>query len=107
MNIFRFAGILMTTILIFACGCASPMYNASIDSLSDEEIASEVQNRLDDDDVTGRYTFGVTVEDGVVTLQGSVPTKDTLRARIVSTAASAPGVVSVEEDLYPPMIGPY
>jgi len=107
MSIFRVSGVLMTAILIFMCGCASPMYNASIDSMSDDEIASEVKNRLEDDDVTGRYTFGVTVEDGVVTLQGSVPTKDSLRARIISTAASAPGVVSVEEKLYPPMIGSY
>lgn len=104
MNIVRFAAIMITSALIFTCGCATMPDSGS---LSDEDIADEVRNRLEEDSVSRLYSFGVTVENGVVTIQGSVPAQDALRARIVSVAASAPGVERVEEDLYPPMIGPY
>jgi hypothetical protein len=100
--------VLSCVLLGLVAGCATPAYDpAAVTGLSDSEIASDIRSRLEDDGIAGMYSFGVTVQNGIVTLQGSVPPDDAVRARIVSVAASAPGVRSVREEFYPPMVGPY
>lgn len=76
-------------------GCATSPGTAA---LSDEEIAADVRARLREDSVTGRYGWGVAVEDGVVTLYGAVP-DEMVRRRAVGVAVSTPGVVRVVDEV--------
>jgi len=96
-------GMCAAFILMLGAGCAT------IDSgpLTDNELAVAVMERLNEDPVTARYDFGVTVVEGVVYLKGSAPPKNMIRARAVSVTLATPGVVEVVDDLYPPSNGMY
>ena len=62
---------------------------------ADAQIASDVRERLANDPTTGRCNIGVSVSDGVVTLDGSVPDGNArLRAKDVARGTEgAKGVV--------------
>jgi osmotically-inducible protein OsmY len=54
---------------LLGAGCVSVPSTATA---SDAEIAAAAQARLSEDAITGRHTFGVTVERGVATVNGSL-----------------------------------
>lgn len=91
---------------IFVAGCATSGTNGS-SYVSDSDLYADVTTRLESDNVTGRYPLGVTVRNGVVTLRGSAPPSNAVRARVVSIALGTPGVVEVVDELYPPTDGMY
>ena len=65
---------------------------------ADQGLKSEVLHRLNTDDLLKREVVGVTVEQGVVTLIGTV-SDDALRLRAIGIAAGTPGVQKVEDRL--------
>jgi osmotically-inducible protein OsmY len=80
-------------------GCSSLQAPPATDSsMSDEDIRSEIVNRLRDDHVTARTTFGVTVANGVATLSGVV-THSQIKARALAIAGGVPGVKQVVDGL--------
>jgi osmotically-inducible protein OsmY len=79
-------------------GCMTPPDDAGL-SDNDRQIAREVVNRLGQDPVTAGQSFGVTVENGIVTLEGTVPT-ETLRLRAISVARHTDNVQDVIDKLY-------
>lgn len=76
-------------------GCSSLQEDLSAPLSSDQALAREVDDRLDQDTVTGMQTFVVTAHDGVVTLQGIVA-RDAIRFRAEAIAREVPGVERVE-----------
>ena len=96
---FRIFSILALVVACSLAGCAT-YDSSSIDAIgmTDEEIASEVTYRLAEDDMTGDYTFGVSVEQGVTTLKGAVP-RGELRMRAVAIVYNSPGVTDVIDEL--------
>lgn len=81
----------MTTLL---SSCAS-LESADLGS-SDQDVRSEVLSRLRADPITGNTAFGVTVENGTVTLTGVMPNAN-VKMRAVSIAGGTPGVTSVTD----------
>lgn len=67
--------------------------------IGDKDIVHEVVDRLRSDSITGNYAFGVTSEDGVVTLRGSVSDQNA-RLRAVGIVRSTPGVKGVIDKLF-------
>ncbi len=61
---------------------------------SNTRLVEDVSQRLHDDPITSQSTYGVTAEEGVVTIRGAVPS-DVVRARVTAIARSTPGVVTV------------
>jgi len=80
--------------VITLAGCATMPDNSTLQPTTDEQLATAVLQRLTQDTMTGRSTFGVEAENGVVTLYGSLP-NDILRARAIAIARSTPGVQDV------------
>ncbi len=72
-------------------GCASL---TSADMGSDAELAAAIQDRLSQDAVTGRAPLGVSVDQGVATLSGSLRDAGA-RARALSIVRGTPGVRGV------------
>ena len=94
--------VVLCLVVLVLPGCAT--YTPPPDSMSgggspDGDLATEIYSRLSDDSMTGRYTFGVTVQGGVVTVQGAVPDEPT-RTRILGIIRATPGVQSVVDRLY-------
>jgi osmotically-inducible protein OsmY len=79
-------------------GCMTPPEEGSASDM-DRQIAREVMNRLAQDPVTAGRSFGVSVANGVVTLEGAVPGEN-LRLRAVAVARSTPDVRDVVDKLY-------
>jgi osmotically-inducible protein OsmY len=90
----------MTSGLVFLPACSTaPVDPGSADaSTTDSDIEDDVQDRLRQDDMTGRYPLSVTSEEGVVTLTGFVPT-EAARMRAVSVTRGASGVKGVIDNL--------
>jgi osmotically-inducible protein OsmY len=80
-------------------GCATNEPAVQEAPSSDVQIAREAMNRLANDSVAGRYTFGVTVQNGVATVTGAVP-DETFRLRVLGIVRGTPGVVEVVDRLY-------
>lgn len=80
-------------------GCATYEPVAQQAPSTDAQIAREAMNRLANDSVTGRYTFGVTVQNGIATVEGAVP-DETFRLRVIGIVRGTPGVVQVVDRLY-------
>ena len=88
---------LAATLTLFITGCASLDTDAPLD-MDDTAIERNVEERLAFDGVTARENISVDVEDGVVTLNGSVQ-EDTVRLRAIGIARSTPGVTEVLDKL--------
>ena len=73
-------------------GCTTPLEGV------DQSLKSEVLHRLNQDDLIKRQVIGVTVEQGVVTLAGTV-SDEALRMRAVGIVSGIPGVQKVEDRL--------
>lgn len=89
--------------VLWCTGCAT----TNLGPPTDSELAVAVADRLENDPVVGRYSFGVTAVDGVVYLRGSAPSSMAIRSRAISLALGASGVVEVVDDLFPPTSGMY
>ncbi len=61
---------------------------------SDQQITDQVLQRFQDDPITGRTTFNVEAQNGVVTLRGLVHT-ESVKGRAIGIARGTPGVVDV------------
>ncbi len=98
-------GLLLSFFAIAGSGCSTisdfgaPGGAAGV-SEADRHIKMDVQNRLQEDAVAGRYLFGVDSREGIVTLFGSVPDEGT-RRRVISVAQGTPGVRGVNDRLKP------
>lgn len=85
---------------LLASGCATmDAYEDESAWSSDQDLADEVASRLREDTLTREQTFGVTADNGIVTLQGAVPS-ESARARAVAIARGTPGVHQVIDKLY-------
>ena len=91
-------------LLVLAAGCAT---SGATGPFTDQQLADAVSIRLEQDQVIAACRLMVTAQDGVVFLRGKAPTSNMVRARAVSLALGAPGVVEVVDDLYPPTNGIY
>jgi osmotically-inducible protein OsmY len=78
-------------------GCMTP--EEQTQPPSDRQITRDITNRLLEDPVTARQSFGVNVVDGVVTLDGAVPDEN-VRLRAIAVARGARGVTDVVDKLY-------
>ena len=72
-------------------GCASL---TSAETGSDAELAAAIQDRLSQDAVAGRSPLGVSVNQGVATLSGSLRDSGA-RVRALSIVSGTPGVRGV------------
>ena len=100
----RIAPVSIIALCIAACvlaGCATydPPPAMVGTSSADQQLANDVTSRLSEDSVTGRYTYGVTTQNGVVTIQGAAP-DETTRKRILGIVGGTPGVQGVVDRLY-------
>ena len=101
MHIRSLVSIALCVACLSGAGCASLSSSTGVEevALSDADISHEIQNRLRDDLVTTRQTFGVSVSGGVVTLTGSVKNAQ-VRARAINIAEGSPGVREVIDRMY-------
>lgn len=83
--------------LLAGCATTTP-YDAGAPASADDQLAADIVNRLATDAVTRSCNFGVTVEGGVATIEGAVPT-ETVRARAIGVVRSTEGVVNVVDKL--------
>jgi osmotically-inducible protein OsmY len=98
MNIFFRTG-LFTAILLatLVSGCTSISTDGPL-ATDDTAIERNVQERLAFDGITAPENISVMVEDGRVTLNGSVRT-EAVRFRAIGIARSTPGVTEVVDKL--------
>ena len=101
MKSFAVAGLLVLVLATVLCGCSSTgaAPETAVAAPEDRQIEKDVLNRLLRDPVTGGSTFGISVQAGVVTLQGSVAS-ETVRVRALSIVRGAPNVKDVVDRLY-------
>ncbi len=91
----RITILLMAVTGVSGCGTIS----GTAENLSpDAQIANDVRARLGSDPQMGRYNIGVSVSEGVVTLNGNLPDA-TLRLRAKAAARDADGVKGVVDNL--------
>ena len=76
-----------------SCSTSQP-YGADVEPASDSEVVSDLSDRLREDTITSRFTFGVSVANGEATLTGYVPDQNA-RMRALGIADGTPGVQSV------------
>ncbi len=81
-------------------GCATTYNPQNIIPMGDSELMEEVRYRLSSDDVTERYSFGVTARAGSVTLRGTVP-NEWVRQRAINIVLGTRGVREVVDNTYP------
>jgi osmotically-inducible protein OsmY len=82
--------------LTLIAGCATSDQAESV--LSDEDIVMDVQDRLRNDSMTAKYTYGVQSDQGLVTVTGFVQ-NEAVRARVLDIARGAEGVKGVVDNL--------
>jgi len=82
-------------------GCSTYTPPPSMDSTSqaDVDLANEVMNRLDDDTLAGQFTFGISANEGIITVQGAIPDEN-MRTRVLGIIRGTPGVQGVIDKLY-------
>lgn len=91
----RVAGILMLALLISAT--AGPAF-AQVTAIKDAWLVMKVHSEMVDEDVLAGSNIDVDVKNGVVTLQGTVPS-DAARARAIAVAKANDGVKNVVDQL--------
>ncbi len=79
-------------------GCATSPADAG-GAVSDRELVEDVYSRLADDEVTQRFSFDVTAENGVVTLRAVIPS-DIVRTRALGVTRNTEGVKDVVDMMY-------
>ncbi len=95
----RFATKLITAaaaaLILSGCGTMSETAGAAS---PDRVLANDVRERVSSDPDAGRCNIGITVTDGVVTLDGNVP-NDNVRLRVKDIARGTEGVKGVVDNL--------
>jgi outer membrane murein-binding lipoprotein Lpp len=96
------AGILTVVALLAAGGTAVLTGCSSMQAYdpaggTDQDIASDVQERLRNDAITARQVISVQCEQGIVTLAAPIY-NETVRARALAIARGTPGVKSVVDN---------
>ena len=91
----RIAGILMLALLISAT--AGPA-SAQVNAIKDAWLVMKVHSEMVDEDVLNGSNIDVDVKNGVVTLQGTVPS-EAARSRAVAVAKANDGVKNVVDQL--------
>lgn len=87
--------LLFSASLLVLSGCAALQgQDLSDDPVSDDGIASIATSRLNGDPMTARSTLNVEVENGLATLNGTVPNEAT-RQRAVQILEGTPGIFEV------------
>jgi osmotically-inducible protein OsmY len=95
----RIARVAAVIVLALAAGCSTlPCPNDGTQAAKDCNLANEITLRLQEDAVTGNYTFSVNVENGVATVQGIVP-DFSIGGRVISVVRGTPGVTDVVNKL--------
>ncbi|MDD3604191.1 MAG: BON domain-containing protein [Kiritimatiellae bacterium] len=90
---------LALVLMLGSAGCTTVVYDMG-EGYTDRDASLErdVINRLREDDLTGKYLFGVSAEGATVTLRGSVP-NEMVRSRAIGIAYGAAGVQNVIDQL--------
>lgn len=87
--------VLIVVTLAFLGGCATPSGDTAggveENTPSDNEVASAVETALQQDDMLASAEIDVTVDQGVVTLNGNVPSASAFN-RAISITRRVPGV---------------
>ena len=94
MTLKRFALIPLVLAILWSAGCAS------LDSTvpeGDLDLAAAAQHRLVEDSVTSRLALGVSVNQGVATLNGSVRDAGA-KARALAILRGTPGIKGVVDN---------
>ena len=91
----RIASILMLALLISAT--AGPAF-AQVNAIKDAWLVMKVHSEMVDEDVLAGSNIDVDVKNGVVTLQGTVPS-EAARARAIAVAKANDGVKNVVDQL--------
>jgi osmotically-inducible protein OsmY len=94
-----FALLMGATVLMSGCSTFEKYDEMPLASSTDQQLANEIQHRLTYDVVTTSFTLGVTVQDGIATLKGGVPSEH-VRVRALGIARNTPGVKNVDDQLY-------
>lgn len=94
--IHRVLSCLAAAALLVLCGCAS--VEPLSDNPTDDQIEAQVISRLSADDLTQRFAFQASSEEGVVTLYGNVPGPH-IRTQALAVTRGTPGVVRVVDYL--------
>lgn len=91
----RTAGIVMLALLM--CATAGPA-SAQVTAIKDGWLVMKVHSEMVDEDVLNGSNIDVDVKNGVVTLQGTVPS-EAARARAIAVAKANDGVKNVVDQL--------
>lgn len=91
----RMLGAVLAAAALAGCGTLSGETGGA-----DEQLASDVRERLHADPVTGRENIGVSATEGVVTLGGNLPNEN-VRYRAKDIARGTEGVKGVVDNFHP------
>lgn len=84
--------------IVALSGCSALQgQDLSDDPITDDGIASIAASRLNSDPMTARATLSVTVEDGLATLSGSVPS-EAVRQRAIQILEGTDGIFEVLDE---------
>ena len=92
------AGVILATIATMGLSGCGTITGTSGSISPDTLIAEDVRDRLSSDPDAGRCHIGVSVADGVVTLDGDVP-NDNVRLRAKGIARGTEGVKGIVDNL--------
>ena len=88
-------------VLLTSTQTAAPAPAENTARNSDWKLILQVRDKLQDDKILGKFNIGVRAVDGVVTLQGPVPSREMAR-EAVTLVRAIPGVRDVRNELYVP-----
>ena len=96
-NLGRSTGMFALTVLTLTVALAMPAY-AQVSAVKDGWLVTKIHSDLVDEDVLSGSNIDVDVKNGVVTLQGTVPS-EAGRARAIAEAKKTDGVKNVVDQL--------
>ncbi len=85
----------LACMLLVGCALAPDAYRGDTVAGSDRDLASLVEQRIQNDSVAARAMVRVSVTDGIATIRGRDLSPDVM-ARILSIAHNTPGIRGVE-----------
>lgn len=88
-------------VLLTSSQTATPAPAENTARNADWKLILQVRDKLQDDKIFGKFNIGVRAAEGVVTLQGPIPSRETAR-EAVALVRAIPGVRDVRDELYVP-----
>ena len=88
----------LPSVLLVGASVVAQNANPSQSQRSDEQIATDINNKIQASDVLRPLNLGVWVHDGIATLSGTVPRPE-LRQQAASLVQSVPGIKSVDDQI--------